>query len=169
MAPTDRTAITRDMRRLALLLVLVALGTTCVRPSHDGRNAAPRRFVAAGDQAVRDTTSGLLWITHDDGRSYPWPVAESRCAALEMGSRTDWRLPTIDELGALYDESASSPCGERTCRLDPAITLTDPYVWSGTERGEGRRFYIDFKFGTRLAPLILPLLVRRVLCVHEPQ
>ncbi len=161
------------MRQVTLLLALVTvLGVSCTRPGQDGGSAggdeaATRRFEAVSDQTVRDSTTNLVWTAHDGERNFAWPEAEIHCAALRLDERSDWRLPEIDELSAVYDDTTSTPCGDQICRLDPAIALTNPYVWSGTERGGGRRFYIDFKFGTRLAPLIRPRLVRRVLCVHN--
>lgn len=147
---------------LAVQLALLALAA-CT-PSDGGRPAA--RFVVLEGGVVRDTRTGLEWTPDDGGRNLDWPAAERRCADLALGGRGDWRLPTIDELFALYDEQASQPCGERTCRADPAITLTYPYFWSATGRESSRRFYLDFQFGTRLAPVIRPTLVRRVLCVR---
>jgi hypothetical protein len=77
-------------------------------------------------------------------------------------------LPHLTELKGVYDERAAQPCAEgRTCRLDPAIRLTAPYVWTATPNGERSRFYVDFRFGTSLAPVVKPTLVRRTLCVHE--
>ena len=123
------------------------------------------RFVAMGDDAVRDTRTGLEWTGRDSGRDLTWPDAESYCGTLALGSRTGWRLPEIRELEDLFDRDATQPCGDRPCHLDAAIRLTGPYVWSAT--GEAStRFYRDFQFGTSLAPHIGPRLMRRVLCVR---
>lgn len=152
------------------LLALAVCSVACTRGGTPNDGGAPRtveRFVVLSEATVRDTTTDLVWTAHDHEQDFAWPEAERHCSALRVNEQSGWRLPEIDELSAIYDETHSSACGERACRLDPAITLTDPYVWSGTERGAGRRFYIDFKFGTRLAPLIRPRLVRRVLCVRD--
>ncbi len=159
------------MRWTLAVLALAICSCACVRekdPDHvDTSSGVTSRFVALGAETVRDTTTDLVWTAGDNEKNFAWPEAEAHCTALRLDEESDWRLPEIGELEAIYDEAHDRACGERTCHLDPAITLTDPYVWSGTSRSGGRRFYIDFKFGTQLAPLIRPQLVRRVLCVRR--
>jgi len=124
------------------------------------------RFVAAGSGVARDTRTGLEWTRHDHDRALAWQPASHYCETLVLEGRTDWRLPEIGELKALYDERIERPCGDRTCRVDALIELTGPYVWSATRSGSPRRFYIDFHFGTTLAPNLKPSLLRQVLCVR---
>ena len=159
-----------SMRWIIAVLALAVCNGACTREkTPDPVAESPpvtQRFVAVSAATVRDTTTNLVWTAHDNERNFPWPEAEAYCKALRLDEQAAWRLPTIEELDGIYDEAHDSACGERTCHIDPAITLTDPYFWSGTARSGGRRFYIDFKFGTQLAPLIRPQLVRRVLCVR---
>jgi hypothetical protein len=160
--------------RTGILLALVC-SSACAGPGDDRDSAQPphpapvgERFVAAVDGAVRDVRTNLEWTSHDTGHDLPWHEAERYCATLAVGGRTGWRLPSLDELKGIYDEGTAQPCEEgRTCHLDPAVRLTAPYVWSATRNGERSRFYIDFRFGTTLAPVLKPTLVRRTLCVHE--
>jgi len=86
---------------------------------------------------------------------------------LRLGEMTDWRLPEIEELRGLYDERLKQACGDRICHLTPLIGLTDPYVWSATQRGSSRYFYFDFRVGSSLAPRLKPGLYRHVLCVRQ--
>jgi hypothetical protein len=166
-------AIVRALRTV-LLLALVG-SSACAGPDDDRDSAEPphtspvaARFVATGDGVVRDTRTNLEWTSRDTERDLPWHEADRYCVALAVAGRTDWRLPHLTELKGIYDESAAQPCAEgRTCRLDPAIRLTAPYVWTATPNGERSRFYVDFRFGTSLAPVVKPTLVRRTLCVHE--
>jgi hypothetical protein len=160
-----------------LLLVLLLCATSCTGSRDDdvtteptpGKAPEAERFVAVADGVARDTRTGLEWITHDRNRDLDWHEADRYCRELTLDDRHGWRLPEIDELRALYDEQAEQPCGDRTCRLSPAIDLTNPYVWSRTVTGptKGRRSYTDFQTGTSLAPRLKPGLVRRVLCVHD--
>jgi hypothetical protein len=129
--------------------------------------AAGARFVTAGDDVVEDSRSGLVWTRREQVGNLPWPEADQHCRDVALAGRADWRLPEIDELSALYDTDVSTPCGERVCHLDPTFTLTSPYVWSGTAREGSRRFYLDYTFGTRLAPIIRPTLKRHIFCVHD--
>jgi len=152
----------RGSRLVAAILTLVS-AAACSPPEP----AFTLRFMIVTDAVARDTRTDLEWTRADGGRSLPWTAAEDHCRSLVLAGRGGWRLPEIAELEALYDETQRQPCGvSRDCRLDLAIDLTDPYVWSATERGAGTRFYIDFQFGTTFSPGIPPRLVRRVLCVR---
>ncbi|MBW2422017.1 MAG: DUF1566 domain-containing protein [Deltaproteobacteria bacterium] len=121
---------------------------------------------------MRDTRSTLLWTARDNDAELPWPAADEHCRGLVRASEagadgTPWRLPTSEELAALYDASQVQACGPDRCRLDPAVDLTSPYQWSSSARGEkgDRRVYFDFRHGSQLAPLLRPALTRRALCV----
>ena len=128
----------------------------------------PRRFEHAGDGVVRDASTRLDWTRTEAGPGVEWQAADLHCRSLELDARTGWRLPEIDELSALYDESQEQSCGDGPpCRLDAAFELSLPFVWSATQGQGKRRFYIDFRFGTRLTPLPRPGLTRRVLCVRQ--
>jgi len=160
--------VTARIARFWPVVLLVVCSTGC----RDGRDPAERaspqsRFRAVSDGVVRDSRSGLLWTSRDNGQSLAWVDAERHCAALALAGSTLWRLPEVDELADLYDETVQQPCGPWTCRVDRAIRLSDPYFWSATGRQSTRRFYVDFRFGTRLAPVPNPALVRRVLCVRD--
>lgn len=126
------------------------------------------RFVVASDGVVRDTRTDLEWTGTDGGRNLLWSDAGEYCRSLVLGAPGPWRLPEIAELADLYDEAQHQPCdASRECRLDPAIDLTGPYVWSSTDRGPDVRLYLDFQFGTKFAPMLTPGLKRRVLCVRS--
>ncbi len=152
------------MLRMLLLVLTLAACRTGDRSSEP--NPTPDRFVAATDGVVRDQRTGLLWTSGDHDQSLPWDDAERYCRELVVGSEKGWRLPEIEELQALYDLRFNEACGSRSCHLDPAIRLAEPYVWSVSTRGPGTRFYFDFAAGNSLSPGIGPKLVRRVLCVR---
>lgn len=114
-----------------------------------------------------ESPTGLEWTPRDNGAEANWREAERHCGELVFAGRSDWRLPTVDELAALYDAEASANCGESTCRIVAPIELSSPYLWSSSPEDSDRRFYVDFRFGTRLAPLLRPDLTRRVLCVRS--
>ena len=148
-----------------LLVVVVSCGgdDSSGTPTH----ASPRqRPVAVEGGVIFDSGTGLEWTSRDADQALPWDGAERHCRELVLGGRTNWRLPEISELQALYDERFAEPCGDRTCHLDPRIHLASPYVWSVTARRPGTRFYFDFALATSLSPGIAPTLVRRVLCVR---
>lgn len=156
--------------RVALTCLVVASacggGGDSTGMATTGAPTAP--LAAVADGIVLDRRTGLEWTSRDDERALAWDEADRHCRALERGERTGWRLPEIEELRALYDVAAEQPCGTMRCRLDPAIRLEGPYVWSATTRSPGTRFYFDFTSSTSLSPGIRPTLVRRVLCVRNP-
>jgi len=127
---------------------------------------APGRFLAVGEVSVLDSRTGLEWTRRDAGRPRDWTAAHRLCNGLETAGSRDWRLPEIEELRTLYDERSESSCGADTCRVDHAFDLGGPFLWSATASGPKRRFYIDLRFGSKLAPLIRPALTRRVMCVR---
>ncbi len=147
--------------RVTLLATLVALACDPAPPG------AVARFTPAGEGAVRDAATGLTWTDRDAGRDLAWGAAEAYCRELARAGHDDWRLPEIDELLDLYGEAAAQPCGAYTCGVDPAVELSRPFYWSATARPRDRRFYADLRFGTKLAPILRPVLTRRVLCVRE--
>jgi hypothetical protein len=154
------------MRALPWIAALAA----AVACSSANESPGPR-FAPLGGEAVRDARTGLLWRARDSGRELSWPEAERHCRGLGGGSGgARWRLPSIEELASLYDTSMEQPCGESAiCRVDPAIQLSSPYQWSATAPEPDRRFYYDFLFGSRLSPLIRPVLTRRTLCTRGAQ
>ena len=94
-------------------------------------------------------------------------AGERFCRGLAQEGDTAWRLPSIGELAELYDADAESSCGDAVCRVEAPFRLTSPYHWSATPAGADRRFYFDFRHGTRLSPRLRPELTRRVLCVRS--
>ncbi len=118
-------------------------------------------------ETVENRSTGLEWLGQDNAAEVNWQEAERFCRGTSRMGKTDWRLPTIDELAGLYDPAAESSCGDSICRVAKPIRLTSAYLWSMSPENSDRRFYFDFRFGTRLAPLLRPDLTRRVLCVRS--
>jgi len=156
--------LARSLRASTAALVLLA---ACHGGADPSGGAPAARFVPVVDGVVRDRTTGLQWTSRDHERALAWNDADRHCRELALGGAQGWRLPEIDELSALYDAKIDAPCGSRTCHLDAAISLGDPYAWSATAPAEGARYYFDFAFGNRFSPGIPPTLVRRVLCVRQ--
>jgi hypothetical protein len=153
-----------DVMRAPIWIALLATAVAC-SPAED---LAERRFDRFESGMVRDKRTGLVWMARDTGPGLSWPDADQHCRALAPGSGdAGWRLPSIEELAALYDTSMQEACGEAAvCRIDPAIHLSSPYLWSATAPQPDRRVYFDFSLGSQLAPLIRPTLTRRVLCTR---
>lgn len=72
------------------------------------------RFTDNGNGTVTDSNTGLIWQKCSNGlsgtdcstgtvASDTWVNALSYCEGLSLGGRTDWRLPSINELRSIVD------------------------------------------------------------------
>jgi hypothetical protein len=94
------------------------------------------RFIAYADGTVLDTKTNLMWAARDNGGSIKdWAAAKSYCENYRGAGYTDWRMPTLAELGALSDKSNTyrSDCGYNV-HLTGLIHLTCWWVWSSDSR-----------------------------------
>ncbi len=108
---------------------------------------APRgeRFVSQGDGTVVDTQTGLQWAASDNGSSIDWPSAKRYAESLTLGGHSDWRLPTQDELYALYQAGVASGNSYRpVCDTSPppvlvkipsGVRLSCWWLWASETRG----------------------------------
>ena len=54
-----------------------------------------------------DPSTGLMWARKDNGKDVRWKGAVKYCRNLRLAGYSDWRLPTVPELGAIYDRNAN--------------------------------------------------------------
>ena len=103
------------------------------------------RFVLSGDDTVLDTKTGLMWAVKDNGVDTNWDEAKSYCEKYSAGTHTDWRMPTLDELGTIYDHNSTKPF----LTFDP-ITLSGSCPWSSDTRGKRARtiFFMSGEINT---------------------
>jgi len=88
--------------------------TAAQTTSNAGEKARDGRFIAYDNRTVLDTKTNLMWAAMDNGSDINWQGAKSYCENYRGGGYTDWRMPTLDELAGLYDESKSRPTS--SCR-----------------------------------------------------
>ncbi len=71
-----------------------------------------------------------------------WQEANTYCENLELGGRTDWRLPTADELKSLVDDSYSPA-------INPTYFLDTENInyWTSSLYRENMHWYIHFELG----------------------
>ena len=67
----------------------------------------PRFVVLANwnSEAVLDRETGLVWEKVPDAFERTWRDASLHCAAERHAGRFGWRLPTLQELGSLYEKT----------------------------------------------------------------
>ena len=78
-------------------------------------NINPLSYTDNGNGTVTDNNTGLMWQKEDDGLTYNWykasgtydatynPSSQDVCGALNLGSYSDWRLPSREELITIVD------------------------------------------------------------------
>jgi hypothetical protein len=66
------------------------------------------RYVAYDNGTVKDTKTGLMWASKDNGEYINWKDAKRYCENYRGGGYTDWRLPTQDELAELYEPNTTN-------------------------------------------------------------
>ena len=70
--------------------------------------SAQKRFrvlKSFGQAAVLDRETGLVWERIPNTSSMEWTTATVDCPVRFIGGRKGWRLPTVEELGALLVET----------------------------------------------------------------
>jgi hypothetical protein len=85
-----------------------------------------------GHNVVKMTTiyTDVLNLGPGDAGGRTWQEAADYCAALDLGERTDWRLPTVKELNTLVDLGIPHPGPTINTTFFPGCT---PYrYWSET-------------------------------------
>lgn len=149
----------------AIFLLGIAIQAATVEPPHLSNSmAAPSSFVAHDTTVLRDAVSGLLWTRSDNGSDINWNDAKDYCTRLP-----DMRLPTLEELGSLYDpKRPEAKCGEYNCKGPEQFQLSGPSFWSSRSDGPFEAWVIyltsDFRHATNRRESI----TRRALCVRRP-
>lgn len=132
---------------LLCLLLLAQLGLWA-KPYRDNR-----------DSTVTDLNTGLTWDQRQTG-PLKWSKAAEHCKNLELGSQTDWRLPSLQELENLAEKDRGLPS------LDLAYfpgTLP-AFYWSGTAKGNANHY--AYSFGYNLPNLFGRTATAYVRCVR---
>jgi len=108
------------------------------------------RFVAYDNGTVKDTKTGLMWASKDNGEDITWKGAKRYCENYRGGRYTDWRMPTQDELAGLYDKSESYQAKQRDydVHLTKLIQLTTCCPRASETNGSEAAFF-DFGGGRR--------------------
>ena len=101
------------------------------------------RYKYNNDGTVTDIQTGLMWASKDNGSNINWPNARAYCQNYRGGGHTDWRMPSLNELAALFDEKESG-----SYHITPLIKLTSCCPWGSETRGS-KAAYFHFRIGDR--------------------
>jgi hypothetical protein len=125
---------------LALLSTFMLFAGACVLTAQDSKAAA-----GADSKAVwTDATTGLTWSIKDNGSSISPTQGNQYCRNLRLGGYSDWRLPTIDELEAIYDQKL-----RKQYKTSGPLELSDPCMLSGSTNNSGEVWTFCFNSGSR--------------------
>ena len=137
----------RENKRLEImleqLLVSVQPATTYTRPSSPTSNVMEGDgiYVVYANGIVKDTKTGLEWKVGPD-KNTTWNEARSWVQSLDLDGG-GWRMPTLDELEALYRKGAGD------CNMTPLLKTTGLGVWSGETEGSSNARLFGFDTGDR--------------------
>lgn len=120
------------------------------------------KLVDNGDGTATDPASGLMWPVKDSGGTMAYAAAVDHCKLIKRGKHNDWRIPTLDELGSLQNDSFEK------FKLSPLIHLSGCAPWVTVDnRSRGSNLEIDFCTGDR-GVVIPEKKLAAVLCVRGP-
>lgn len=113
------------------------------------------------DPTWSDPATGLMWAGKDNGSNVTWNQAGSYCSNLRLAGYSNWRLPTIDELAGINDETQDV----NGWHIKGGIRVSG-WEWTnsaGNTSGEHRLFtFHNVKKGS-----ILIVYNKRALCVRR--
>ncbi|MBE9520178.1 MAG: DUF1566 domain-containing protein [Proteobacteria bacterium] len=122
---------------LQLLLMLVFSGLAL---------SAANRFTDNGNGTVTDNKTGLMWAVSDNGADIDFEDGDRYCRSFTAGGFSDWRLPDIEELKALYDPKAKTADG---FGITGKIQLSSCCPWSSYD-STGVSSLLDFRTGKEI-------------------
>jgi len=165
--------------KVAALLLSVAAIQASAQSAPESQSRAPETQVRG---VWTDPSTGLMWAGKDNGKDVRWKGAVKYCRNLRLAGYSDWRLPTLAELEAIYDRNAnvpglSGPGKESpfTYHVKGNLFLTGDQ-WSSErindDRGHpsGYARYFDFNEGrSKEDPISFPYSysLMRALCVRD--
>ena len=113
-----------------------------------------------------DPATGLTWARKDNGSDATWNQANEYCRNLRLGGRSGWRVPTIDELWGIFDQTKA---GQPGLHAMGGIRLSWPGVWSSTEGNNSEeKWAFSFYNGSQGSSKLGPSNINRALCVRGP-
>lgn len=118
------------------------------------QHSADGRYLDLENGVIEDTKTGLMWTQRDSyvdlGKSLNWYESDHYVKELSTGGYHDWRLPSLAELGTIYEPSKiNKDIYGGKIRLDPIFAQRGPYkYWSLETEGSCCARTIAFDYGT---------------------
>jgi hypothetical protein len=115
----------RSPSLFTLVMIIILCIGACEAMSQDSAKTADKT-------TWTDSATGLTWTVKDSGSAVSPNEAGNYCSRLRAGGFSDWRLPTIDELEAMFDSKL-----KKENKTKGPIELSDPCILSGTTNSAG--------------------------------
>jgi hypothetical protein len=102
--------------------------------SEDKGSPNAASYTDNGDGTVTDNITGLVWQQTATSTTYTWGsasasgTAQNYCATMTLAGYSDWRLPSVVELGSLVVSGDDLPAINTSYFLD----ALKGYFWSST-------------------------------------
>lgn len=91
-------------------------------------------FTDNGDGTITDNNTGLIWQSQPTDDHYSIDKASEYAEELTLGSSSDWRVPTLEELYSIQDFSEGWPYVNQTYFSFPSASSV-PNVAAGPQNG----------------------------------
>lgn len=111
-----------------------------------------------------DPATGLMWARQDNGSDVTWNQASNYCRNLRLAGYSNWRLPAIDELAGIYDQTQNW----EGWHIKGGILPTGGRSWSNTLHASGQAWSFSFRVGNRGPDFLDRFSLVRALCVRHP-
>ena len=105
----------------------------------------------------------LIWAKQDNGGDVNWDQASNYCSNLRLAGYSNWRLPTIDELAGIYDESQNVD----GWHIKEGIRLSGGTWSSSAGNASGKAWVFLFVSGQRYSYVLDYSDAKRALCVRR--
>jgi hypothetical protein len=109
-----------------------------------------------------DPATGLMWARQDNGSDVDWNQASNYCANLQLGGYSGWRLPTIDELQGIYDQTAN----DNGFHVKGNMHLYGWHWSNSAGNASGEAWFFDLGNGERGSGEQWGITTKRALCVR---
>jgi hypothetical protein len=129
------------------------------QPTAQPTAVAPKSQPPTEDPTWTDPATHLMWAAKDNGKSVTWPEARSYCGRLNLAGYSNWRLPTVDELAGIYDETRDV----NGWHIKGGIRVSG-WEWSSEARGSSEHQLFTFH-NVKNEPIRVAF-SRRALCVR---
>jgi hypothetical protein len=98
----------RSLMAASTIPEIAALATAAPDTSANSAKPQPNKDKTRAAPTWTDPATGLMWSGNDSGDVVNWNEAVGYCRNLSLAGHSDWRLPSIEELQAIFDPGSAA-------------------------------------------------------------